>query len=135
MDDGDLKTISFKVSLDEADSIDKAARNNGLSRSDYIRKELLGELKAAPTMDEKPTGTRDTTVLLHQILFVIDRLYNSVFRMVETSKVLSSAQLDAIESVTARESIDFLSTIDERVARTRRQLAERRPAAPPAAEK
>src|ERR1700733_9592175 len=114
MDDGDLKTISFKVSLDEADSIDKAARNNGLSRSDYIRKELLGELKAAPTMDEKPTGTRDTTVLLHQILFVIDRLYNSVFRMVETSKVLSSAQLDAIQSVTARESIYFLSSNERR---------------------
>jgi Ribbon-helix-helix protein, copG family len=135
MDDGDLKTISFKVSLEEAESIDTAARDNGLSRSDHIRKQLLGAPKSSTTKEEKAAGTRDTTVLLHQILFVVDRLYNSIFRMAETSKVLSSAQLDAIESVTARESIDFLSTIDERVARTRRQLAERRPAAPPAAEK
>ena len=134
MDDGDLKTISFKVSLEEADSIDTAARNNSLSRSDYIQG-TFRRPEIPPTKDEKPAGTRDTTVLLHQILFVVDRLYNSIFRMAETSRVLSPAQLDAIESVTARESIDFLSTIDERVARTRRQLAERRPAAPPAAEK
>jgi len=134
MDEKESRLLSFQVSAEEADGIDKAAREARLSRSEYLRQLLLASPRSPKETPANPAITRDTTVLLHQILFVIDRLYNSVFRA-ETSKVLSSAQLDAIESVTARESIDFLSTIDERVARTRRQLAERRPAAPPAAEK
>ena len=135
MDEKESRLLSFQVSAEEADGIDKAAREARLSRSEYLRQLLLASTRSPKETPANPAMTRDTTVLLHQILFVIDRLYNSIFRMAETAKVLSSAQLDAIESATARESIDFLSTIDERVARTRRQLAERRPAAPPAAEK
>jgi hypothetical protein len=129
MDEKESRLLSFQVSAEEADGIDKAAREARLSRSEYLRQLLLASPRSPKETPANPAMTRDTTVLLHQILFVIDRLYNSIFRMAETSKVLSSAQLDAIESVTARESIDFLSTIDERVARTRRQLAERLPAA------
>jgi len=112
MDDSEPKTISFKVSAEEADSIDTAARNNSLSRSDYIRKELLGGPKSSPMKDERPAGTRETTVLLHQILFVANRVYNTIFQMAEMAGAFSEAQLNAIGSKSHREGIGFLSTID-----------------------
>ena len=40
MDDNELKT-HFQVSSEEAEAIDSAAREAGLSRSDYIRQQLL----------------------------------------------------------------------------------------------
>ena len=135
MDEKESRLLSFQVSAEEADNIDKAAREAHLSRSEYLRQLLLGSARMLKELAPNPAMTRDTTVLLHQILFVADRLYNTIFRIAESEGVLSSTQLDAIEHRTARESIDFLSTIDERVARTRRQLAERLATAPPAAGK
>jgi Ribbon-helix-helix protein, copG family len=41
MDENELKSITFKVSSEEAENIDNAARQAGLSRSEYLRQRLL----------------------------------------------------------------------------------------------
>jgi hypothetical protein len=53
--------------------------------------------------------------------------------MAEEAKTLSPQQLKEIFDETTRAGVDYLSTIDERIAKTRRQLAERLAAAPPPA--
>jgi Ribbon-helix-helix protein, copG family len=135
MEDNELRTITFKVSSEEAEAIDRAVRESGLTRSDYIRQQLLAPQPMVPEPLQKLPETRDPTILLHQILFGLDRLHHGMYIIAETAGVLPPEQLKSIADKTVRDGIDFLSTIDERVARTRRQLAERRPAAPPAAEK
>ena len=73
MDENELKSITFKVSSEEAENIDNAARQAGLSRSEYLRQRLLvsqeGAQPAGNTVD-----TRDPALLLYQILYGIDRL-------------------------------------------------------------
>jgi hypothetical protein len=132
MDENELKSITFKVSSEEAENIDNAARQAGLSRSEYLRQRLLVSQEGA-----QPAGntadTRDPTILLYQILYGIDRLHNGMYMMAEEAKTLSPQQLKEIFDETTRAGVDYLSTIDERIAKTRRQLAERLAAAPPPA--
>jgi hypothetical protein len=135
MDEKESRLLSFQVSAEEADNIDKAAREARMSRSEYLRQLLLAAPRSSKDSVPSVAAPRDTTVLLHQILFVVDRVYNTIFQMAEMAGAFSEAQLSAIESKSHREGIDFLSTIDQRVARTRRQLAEHLATAPPAAGK
>ena len=132
MDDKESRMLSFQVSAEEAESISGAAREAGLSRSDYIRQQLL-----SPQRSQRPietiVDTRDPTILLYQILYGIDRLHNGMYMMAEEAKTLSPQQLKEIFDETTRAGVDYLGTIDERIAKTRRQLAERLAAGPPLA--
>jgi hypothetical protein len=132
MDDKESRMLSFQVSAEEAESISSAAREAGLSRSDYIRQQLLSP-QQKPRPIETTADTRDPTILLYQILYGIDRVHNGMYIMAETAKTLSPQQLKEIFDLTTRGGIDFLSTIDERIAKTRKQLAERLATAPPPA--
>jgi hypothetical protein len=132
MDENELKSITFKVSSEEAENIDNAARQAGLSRSEYLRQRLLVPQEGLQPA-EKMGETRDPTILLYQILYGIDRLHNGMYMMAEEAKTLSPQQLKEIFDETTRAGVDFLSTIDERIAKTRKQLAERLATAPPPA--
>ncbi|HEX4211553.1 MAG TPA: hypothetical protein VHY56_14235 [Candidatus Binataceae bacterium] len=134
MEDSELRTITFKVSSEEAESLDAAVQESGLTRSDYIRQRLVARQQSAqPAV--KVAETRDLTVLLHQVLFGLDRIYNAMHQMAGRAGALTAEQLDVIDHATARGGIDFLSNIDERIAKTRKRLAERLATAPPAAGK
>jgi hypothetical protein len=135
MDDTELRTITFKVSNEEAEAIDRAARGGGFTRSDYIRLCLLKLQRDLRESPQNVSETRDPVVLLHHIIYGLQRIHTGMYMMVETSGVLSPEQLDAIESATAQHGIEFLSNIDERVAKTRAQLARHLATAPPAAGK
>jgi hypothetical protein len=135
MDDTELRTITFKVSREEAEAIDAAAREGGFTRSDYIRQRLLNLQRDSRESPQNVFETRDSTVLLHYIIYGLQRIHTGMYMMAETAGALSSEQLDAIESATAQRGIEFLSNIDERVAKTRAQLARHLSTAAPAAEK
>jgi hypothetical protein len=135
MDDTELKTITFKVSNEEADAIDAAAREGGVTRSDYIRRCLLKLQRDSGESPQNVSETRDPMVLFHHIIYGLQRIHTGMYMMVETARVLSPEQLDAIESATAQRGIELLSNIDERIAKTRAQLARHLATAPPAAGK
>ena len=135
MDDTDLRSITFKVSNEEGEAIDRAAREGGFTRSDYIRQCLLKLQRDSRESPQNVSETRDPMVLFHHIIYGLQRIHTGMYMMVETAGVLSPEQLDAIESATAQRGIEFLSNIDERVARTRAQLARHLSTAPPAAGK
>ncbi len=135
MDDTELRTITFKVSNEEAEAIDRAAREGGFTRSDYIRQCLLNLQRDSREGPQNVSETKDPMVLFHHIIYGLQRIHTGMYMMVETAGVLSPEQLDAIESATAQRGIEFLSSIDERVAKTRAQLARHLATAPPAAGK
>ncbi len=135
MDDTDLRSITFKVSHEEAEAIDAAARERGFTRSDYIRQCLLKLQRDSRESPQNVPESRDFTVLLHHIIYGLQRIHTGMYMMVETAGALSPEQLDAIESATAQRGIEFLSNIDDRITKTRAQLARHLATAPPAAGK
>ena len=112
-----------------------AARERGFTRSDYIRQCLLKLQRDSRESPQNVPESRDFTVLLHHIIYGLQRIHTGMYMMVETAGVLSPEQLDAIESATAQRGIEFLSNIDDRITKTRAQLARHLATAPPAAGK
>jgi hypothetical protein len=135
MDDTELRTITFKVSIAEAEAIDTAARDGGFTRSDYIRQRLLNVQQDSRESPQNVPETRDPTVLLHYIIYGLQRIHTGMYMMAETAGVLPPEQFDAIDRATAQRGIEFLSNIDERITKTRAQLARHLATAPPAAGK
>ena len=135
MDDTELRTITFKVSNEEAESIGRAAREGGFTRSDYIRQCLLKLQRDSRESPQNVPETRDPTVLLHYIIYGLQRIHTGMYMMAETAGVLPPEKFDAIDRATAQRGIEFLSNIDERIAKTRAQLARHLATAPPAAGK
>jgi hypothetical protein len=135
VDDKERQMLTFQVSAEEAETIAVGARQSGLSRSDYIRQCLLKLQRDSRESPQNAAESRDFTVLLHHIIYGLQRIHTGMYMMAETAGALSPEQLDAIESATAQRGIEFLSTIDERVAKTRAQLARHLATAPPSAGK
>jgi len=135
VDDKERQMLTFQVSAEEAETIAAAARQSGLSRSDYIRQRLLNLQRDSRESPQNVKETRDSTVLLHHIIYGLQRIHTGMYMMAETNGALSPEQLDAIECATAQRGIEFLSNIDERVAKTRAQVVQYLATAPPAAGK
>jgi hypothetical protein len=131
MNDDNLITVSCKLNPDTVAAIERAAEKAAVSRSEYLRSIILESITPAENMAE----TRDPTVLFHHIIYGLQRIHTGMYLMVETAGVLSPEQLDAIERATAQRGIEFLSNIDERITKTRAQLAQHSATAPPAAGK
>ena len=82
MDDTELRTITFKVSNEEAEAIDTAAREGGFTRSDYIRQRLLNLQRDSRESPQNVPETRDPTVLLHHIIYGLQRIHTGMYMMV-----------------------------------------------------
>ena len=135
MDDKERQMITFQVSATEAETIAAAARQSGLSRSDYIRQCLLNLQQDSRESPQNVPETRDPTVLLHYIIYGLQRIHTGMYMMAETAGVLPPEQFDAIDRATAQRGVEFLGNIDERITRTRALLAQHLATAPPAAGK
>jgi len=130
MDEKERRMLSFQVSGEEIELIDLAAKTAGLSRSEYVRQQVLGR-------EGSPRATADdhkTTVLLHQVLYILERLHTGSFLIAEAAGMVPPVRLKAIAEKTAADGVEWLSTIDQRIAETRKRLNDYL-AAPPAAGK
>jgi hypothetical protein len=135
VDDKERQMITFQVSATEAETIAAAARQSGLSRSDYIRQRLLNLQQDSRESPQSVPETRDPTVLLHYIIYGLQRIHTGMYMMAETAGVLPPEQFDAIDRATAQRGVEFLGNIDERITRTRALLAQHLATAPPGAGK
>jgi hypothetical protein len=132
MNDDNLITVSCKLNPDTVAAIEREAEKAAMSRSEYLRTLILSSM-APGTPGQKVVDTRDPTILLYQILYGIDRVHNGMYKIAHIAKALTPQQLKELFEETTHDGIDFLSTIDERITKTRRQLAERLATAPPPA--
>jgi hypothetical protein len=119
MDENDLKPVSFRASAEEIEAIDRAARDNGLSRSDFIRQRLSNPSDHPTTGGGQPS--KDTTVLLQHVLYGLHCVHAAVYAIAETSGALSAAQAATIAEGSKKASRDFLAHLDERITAVRQQ--------------
>ena len=121
MDERDTKILSFEVSAEEAQSVNTAAREAGLSRSEYLRQRL-----ASPAEQSASAGasqpSKDTTVLLQHVLYGLHCVHAAIYAMAETTGALSPAQADRILQGSMQASHDFLAHLDERITTVRQQV-------------
>jgi hypothetical protein len=114
MDEKERRTITFQVSVEEADILDAEARREGISRSDYLRKKLFSGAGKAPTTN--------TESLLHQIIYILARLHTAAFMIREREGVLSTESLEEIYEATAQAARQYLRELDERITKVREQV-------------
>jgi len=124
MEENELKAINFKVSAEEFEAIDRAARENGLSRSDYIRQRLSNpaEQSAGGGAAGASQPSKDHTVLLQHVLYGLHCVHAAIYAMAETTGALSPAQADTIAQGSMKASRDFLAHLDERISAVRQQV-------------
>jgi hypothetical protein len=124
MDDAELKTLTFKVSADDAEAIDKAVRESGLSRSDYIRQRLLN-----PSKDKDKAALKasdDPVQLLHHVLYAVQRIISAQYQIPHLSGALTLEQLDTLAAHTGEKATTFLLNLDESLSKLDRRLATAR---------
>jgi hypothetical protein len=115
MEEKDRRMLNFVVSIEEAMSIDSAAREAGLSRSDYIRKRLLSPVKTVDFAEKN--NQQDPVVLLRELLFGTKRMHEALYQLAEQSKAFTDEQLDAVQAEALQAGIDYLRDLDTHIAR------------------
>jgi hypothetical protein len=130
MDENDLKPVSFRASAEEIEAIDRGARENGLSRSDFIRQRLSNPSEPqANTVAGSGQPSKDTTVLLQHVLYGLHCVHAAVYAIAETSGAVTTAQAAKITEGSKKASRDFLAHLDERIATVRQQIKPAEPEA------
>jgi hypothetical protein len=121
MEESDLKTITFKMSTEDTEAIDKAVRESGFSRSDYTRQRLL-HFGPAPIENSGPkTYSQDSIVLLQEILYGLRRIHISLFGIGNLSRV-NQGELERLSSDARDRSIRYIANLEERIGETRQQV-------------
>lgn len=128
MEDAELKTITFKVSGEDAESIDKAVRESGLSRSDYIRQCLLN--LSSPGKENPPEAplAENPLALLQQILYVVQRIHMGLYRMPKVIGSLTLEQLQEISADTVGMAVKYMAEVEAALSKTRSDIAAERAA-------
>jgi hypothetical protein len=121
MEESELKTISFKVSGADAEVIDRAVRESGLSRSDYIRQRLLSDPQHTDNSAGK-ANPQDPVVLLQELLFGTKRMHEAIYQLAEQSGAFTDEQLDAVQAESLQAGIDYLKDLDAHICRNRQRV-------------
>ena len=114
MDEKERRFISFQVTAEEAEVIENAANQQGLSRSEYLRQTLLAP---APV----PAATRDDP-LLHHLIYLLARLQASTYMIAERQGALPPATLEEVYAATASAAGRYLRELDDRIAQMNEQI-------------
>lgn len=122
MEEKDRRMLNFVVSVEEAMSIDSAAREAGLSRSDYIRKRLLSPVVIQPESIGGKINQRDPIVLLQELLFGTKRMHEALYQLAEQSKAFTDGQLDAVQAEALQAGIDYVRDLDTHIALNRQRV-------------
>jgi predicted DNA binding CopG/RHH family protein len=122
MDENDLRPISFRTSGEELESIDRAARDRGLSRAEYIRQRLLNVSSAPSGNTTRRRQSENPIILLHEVLYAIQLTHKALYQLAQHSGSFSEQQLDDIEAESLKAGIEYLKELDERIARHRQQI-------------
>ena len=114
--------LSFEVSAEEAQSVNTAAREAGLSRSEYLRQRLANPAEQSASAAGASQPSKDHTVLLQHVLYGLHCVHAAIYAMAETTGALSPAQADRILQGSMKASRDFLAHLDERISAVRQQV-------------
>ena len=126
MEERDQRMFNFKVSVEEAETIDAAAKAGNMTRSDYLRSRVL----AAPPLTPTPEIER----LLRHLVYIASRTHVAVYAIPETAGTISTKQLREIYEGARIAGLEYMADLPERMAKAETHIAgQNRTDAPPEA--
>ena len=117
MEEKDQRMFNFKVSVEEAETIDAAAKAGNMTRSDYLRSRVLAAHALTPT----PEIER----LLQHLVYIASRIHVAVYAIPETAGTISTRQLREIYDGARSAGLEYMSNLSERIAGAEAQVASR----------
>lgn len=124
MSDDNLVTISCKLHADTVAAIEREAENATVSRSEYMRSLILSALNHPAKNPVEAKLSENATILLQQILFALQRIHVTLYRMPRVLGTISDPVLEGIAGDARKMGLEYLASLDERLAATRREVAE-----------
>ncbi len=126
MEEREQRIFNFKVSIEEAETIDAAAKGLGMTRSDYLRSRVLLPLNTIPSSNLE--------ALLRYLIYITNRTHIAIYSIAENEGTLTTERLRAIYDDAVTAGLRYMTELPERMAKTQAQIAAQTNTAPPAAE-
>ena len=115
MEEKDQRMFNFKVSVEEAETIDAAAKAGNMTRSDYLRSRVL----AAPALPPTPEIER----LLRHLVYIASRTHVAVYAIPEIAGTISTKQLREIYEGARIAGLEYMADLPERMAKAETNIA------------
>jgi hypothetical protein len=126
VEEKDQRMFNFKVSVEEAETINAAAKAGNMTRSDYLRSRVL----AAPALPPTPEIER----LLRHLVYIASRTHVAVYAIPEIAGTISTRQLREIYEGALTAGLEYMADLPERMAKAETHIASQsRTDAPPGA--
>jgi len=116
VEEKDQRMLNFKVSVEEAETIDAAAKAGNMTRSDYLRSRVL----AAPALT--PT-TSDIERLLRHLVYIASRTHVAVYAIPEAAGTISTKQLREMYEGARTAGLEYMAELAERMAKAETYIA------------
>jgi hypothetical protein len=116
------RKVSFRISAEEDEIIKAAAREHGISVSEYVRARVL----SGGVPSDK--GVQDTRVshierLLRHLVYVTSRTHVAVYAIPETAGTMSTKQLREIYEGARIAGLEYMADLSERMAKAETHIA------------
>ena len=133
MEDKERRIVSFQVSGEELETIEIAAANQGVSRSEYLRTKVLSS-SSASTESNAEGSLQHLEGLLRHLVYITSRTHVAVYAIPETAGIISTKQLREIYEGARTAGLEYMANLPERMAKAEAQIAsQNRTDAPPEA--
>ena len=116
------RKVSFRISAEEDEIIKAAAREQGISVSEYVRARVLSD---RATSDKGAAETRVSQIerLLRHLVYITSRTHVAVYAIPETAGIISTKQLREIYEGARTAGLEYMAELPERMAKTDTHIA------------
>ena len=116
------RKVSFRISAEEDEIIKAAAREQGISVSEYVRARVLSD---RATSDKGAAETRASHIerLLRHLVYITSRTHVAVYAIPESAGTISSKQLREIYEGARTAGLEYMADLPERMAKAETQTA------------
>jgi hypothetical protein len=105
------------VSEAEAETLARAASQQGVAISQYLYTKVF-EANTAPPSDGVQPPANNVNALLRHLIYIANRIHIATFAIPETAGTLTSEQLQAIYKDAAEETTNYLAALPQHLANT-----------------
>jgi hypothetical protein len=122
MEDKERRIVSFQVSGDEVEAIERAAASQGVSRSEYLRSRVLSATNEG-TDKNIEAALRHLQTLLRHIVYITSRTHVAVYAIPEAAGRLSTRRLREIYDDARSAGLEYMADLQERLAKAETHIA------------
>ncbi len=116
MEDKERRIVSFQVSGEELETIEIAAANQGVSRSEYLRTKVLSA-SGANTESNAEASLQHLEGLLRHLVYITSRTHAAVYAIPETAGTIPTEQLREIYEDARIAGLEYIADLPVRMAK------------------